>query len=87
MEPREVFVRDTQRWLERAVIGLNLCPFAKAPHVKGLVHFAVSDAQDPQEVLADVAAELDALAAAGFPFPECFWKQGPICVFGGFRDG
>ena len=26
---------DTLRWLERAVIGLNLCPFAKAVHVRG----------------------------------------------------
>ena len=26
---------DTRRWLERAVIGLNLCPFAKAVHVRG----------------------------------------------------
>ena len=32
---------DTQRWLERAVIGLNLCPFAKAVHVRGQVHYAV----------------------------------------------
>ncbi len=34
-------VADTVRWLERAVIGLNLCPFAKAPHVKGRIHVAV----------------------------------------------
>jgi hypothetical protein len=32
---------DTRRWLERAVIGLNLCPFAKAVHVKGQIHYAV----------------------------------------------
>jgi hypothetical protein len=32
---------DTRRWLERAVIGLNLCPFAKAVHVKGQIHHAV----------------------------------------------
>jgi hypothetical protein len=25
----------TRQWLERAVIGLNLCPFAKGVHVKG----------------------------------------------------
>ena len=31
---------DTRRWLERAVIGLNLCPFAKAVHVKGQIHYA-----------------------------------------------
>ncbi|MBU3740458.1 MAG: DUF1415 domain-containing protein, partial [Rhodoferax sp.] len=32
--------QDTQRWLERAVIGLNLCPFARAAQARGLVHVA-----------------------------------------------
>lgn len=59
----DAYVRDTLRWLERAVIGLNLCPFAKAVHAKGLVHCAVSAADDPAGVLDDVAAELDALVA------------------------
>jgi uncharacterized protein len=56
-------VRDTRRWLERAVIGLNLCPFAKAVHVKGQVHYAVSTAAQASEVLQDLARELDALLA------------------------
>src|SRR5436190_20395884 len=59
----DVVVRDMRRWLERAVIGLNLCPFAKAVHVKGLVHYAVSQAQDAVAVLDDLGVELDALAA------------------------
>ena len=37
-EPADLFVRNTVRWLERAVIGLNLCPFAKGVHVKGQIH-------------------------------------------------
>ncbi|MEY2802216.1 MAG: hypothetical protein RL513_1801 [Pseudomonadota bacterium] len=56
-------VDDTRRWLERAVIGLNLCPFAKAVHVKGQVHYAVSAATGWNELLADLAHELDALLA------------------------
>ncbi len=40
----DVMVQDTLRWLERAVIGLNLCPFAKSVYVKGQVHCVVSDA-------------------------------------------
>lgn len=56
-------VRDTRRWLERAVIGLNLCPFAKAVHVKGQVHYAVSGAIQSSEVLQDLVSELDALAS------------------------
>ena len=54
---------DTRRWLERAVIGLNLCPFAKAVHVKGQVHYAASEAEDAQGMLEDFTRELNALVA------------------------
>jgi len=54
-------VVDTRRWLERAVIGLNLCPFAKSVHVKGQVHYAVCMAQAPGDVLDALASELDGL--------------------------
>lgn len=60
MDHSENAIADTRRWLERAVIGLNLCPFAKAVLVKGQVHFAGSAAEDP---LADFERELDALLA------------------------
>ena len=56
-------VQDTQRWLERAVIGLNLCPFAKSVHVKGQVHYAVSQANHPKDLLADLIDELKGLIA------------------------
>ncbi|HZY20098.1 MAG TPA: DUF1415 domain-containing protein [Ramlibacter sp.] len=56
-------VADMQRWLERAVIGLNLCPFAKAVHVKGQIHYAVSAASDVAGVLDDLVAELRELVA------------------------
>jgi hypothetical protein len=61
--PIETVVRDTREWLERAVIGLNLCPFAKAVHVKGQVHYAVSSATHPRQVLDDLAVELEGLLA------------------------
>ena len=41
-------IAATRRWLERAVIGLNLCPFAKAVYVKQQVRFVLSDARDTQ---------------------------------------
>ena len=50
-------VEDTRRWLERAVIGLNLCPFAKAAYVKGQVHFAIAAGRDFADVLADLDRE------------------------------
>ena len=56
--------RDTRAWLERAVIGLNLCPFAKAVHAKGQIHFCVSHAVSAQDLLADLRRELGDLHAA-----------------------
>lgn len=54
----------TVRWLERAVIGLNLCPFAKSVHVKQQIHYRVSRATEPQEILLHIEEELKALQAA-----------------------
>lgn len=51
-------------WLERAVIGLNLCPFAKSVYVKEQVRYAVSSARTVDEVLDDLTRELDVLVAA-----------------------
>ena len=62
-ESHEQVIADTRRWLERAVIGLNLCPFAKAVHVKQQVHYAVSRGQSAREILADLDVELADLAA------------------------
>lgn len=56
-------VADTRRWLERAVVGLNLCPFAKAVVVKQQVHIAGTEAEDAAGILEDFARELDALLA------------------------
>lgn len=56
--------RDMQVWLERAVIGLNLCPFAKSVHVKGQIHWVVSVASDRHELLATLRTELLDLAAS-----------------------
>lgn len=51
-------VADTRRWLERAVIGLNLCPFAKAVHAKGQVRYVLSDAQRHSDLLEQLGEEL-----------------------------
>ena len=57
-------IAATRLWLQRAVIGLNLCPFAKGVHGKGLVRYVVSDAQDDEELLGDLERELQVLLAA-----------------------
>lgn len=60
----ETVIAQTQRWLERAVIGLNLCPFAKSVHIKNQIRYEVSHARDEQGVLEDLHRVLEAVAQA-----------------------
>jgi uncharacterized protein len=55
-------IEQMQRWIERAVIGLNLCPFAKAVYVKQQIRYVVSEAQDEEGLLQDLLHELQHLA-------------------------
>ncbi len=50
-------------WLEKAVIGLNLCPFAKAVYVKNQVRLVVSKARHADDLLEELDRELDLLVA------------------------
>ncbi|MDO4997651.1 MAG: DUF1415 domain-containing protein [Neisseria sp.] len=59
----------TQQWLEKAVIGLNLCPFAKAPYAKNQVRIVVSQAKHSDAFLEDLDRELQFIAAT--PADEC----------------
>jgi len=54
---------ETRAWVERAVIGLNLCPFAKGVQVKGLVRYALTRATDAEGLRAALVEELRHLAA------------------------
>ena len=54
-------IAQTRVWLERAVIGLNLCPFAKAVHVKQQIRYVVSDASSEEALLIDLLHELESL--------------------------
>jgi hypothetical protein len=51
-------VEDVRHWLARAVIGLNLCPFAKSVYVKDQVRYAISAATRDEDVLDDLEREL-----------------------------
>jgi hypothetical protein len=55
-------IAATTSWLEKAVIGLNLCPFAKAVHVKKQIRYVVSDATTPEELLGALMDELQRLS-------------------------
>jgi len=53
----------TREWVDKAVIGLNLCPFAKSVQIKGQVRYVLSEATTPVALLADLDRELRHLAA------------------------
>jgi len=51
-------IARTREWMQRAVIGLNLCPFAKAVAVRGQVRFVLSEAATPEALLEELGLEL-----------------------------
>ena len=54
-------LNQTRHWLEKAVIGMNLCPFAKAVYVKNQVRLVVSQARHADDLLEELDSELDRL--------------------------
>jgi len=84
----EEIIAATKRWLEKAVIGLDLCPFARAVHVKGQIRYAVSSAATPEALLADLVGELQALAAAAPDAVETtlLIHPGVLADFLGYND-
>jgi uncharacterized protein len=56
-------IAETRAWVDRAVIGLNLCPFAKAVQAKGQIRYVVSEAADVDALLAELHDEMDRLVA------------------------
>lgn len=57
-------IARTKAWLVHAVIGLNLCPFAKAVHIKNQIRYAVSNAMTPEDLRIALIAELEFLRDA-----------------------
>jgi uncharacterized protein len=88
MMNEKTVVADTVAWLERAVIGLNLCPFAKSVHVKGQVHYAVSHAATPEALLLDLINELKDLVALDAKGRDTTLLIAPWCLqdFMDFND-
>ncbi len=63
-EQERTAIEDTQKWLLQAVVGLNLCPFAKSVVVKDMVRYRVCASADPDDVLVMLREELQHLADA-----------------------
>jgi hypothetical protein len=63
-ESPEQVIAKTRNWVEKAVIGLRLCPFAAAPHLRGQVRYRVSEQVTAAGLTEDLAEEFTYLAAA-----------------------
>jgi hypothetical protein len=61
----DAVVAATKRWIERAVIGLNLCPFARAPYLGDRLRLHVSHATTPDALIADLCDELSTMQERG----------------------
>jgi hypothetical protein len=55
---------STRAWVEHAVVGLNLCPFAKAPMVKGQIRYVVCETDDARVLLDALCEQMQELVAA-----------------------
>lgn len=61
--PDHPIITVTRAWIEKAVIGLNLCPFAKAVYVKQQIRYVVSTAKEVEALVAELESELRTLQA------------------------
>jgi hypothetical protein len=57
-------IAETRNWLERAVIGLQLCPFAAVPHLNDRVRYCVSAQRSGVGLLEELCHELRTLQDA-----------------------
>jgi len=57
-------IEATRRWVEKAVIGLGLCPFAEGVYRSGGVRFHVSEQRSAAGLLEELRSELDLLHAS-----------------------
>lgn len=83
--PDDDIIAATRHWIERAVIGLNLCPFARAPLSMGRVRFRVSRATDGSQLVDALRQELQTLHDADPATCETTLLIHPL-VFADFLD-
>lgn len=60
--PADLVIAETRAWVRHAVIGLNLCPFARAVEARDRMRYVVSDSTDPATILEQMMAEFRLLA-------------------------
>jgi hypothetical protein len=83
--PAALAIAQTRAWVRRAVIGLNLCPFARAVDAKDQIRYVFSDAADAETLLATLVVELQRLADTDPAVVDTTMVIHPR-VFGDFED-
>jgi len=83
--PAALAIAQTRAWVRRAVIGLNLCPFARAVDVKDQIRYVYSEATDAETLLATLVVELQRLADTDPAVVDTTMVIHPR-VFGDFED-
>lgn len=76
---------ETRAWVDRVVIGLNLCPFAKAVQAKHQVRYVVSSATTEEDLLTALAEEMHRLVAVDAAEVDTTLLIHPL-VLGDFLD-
>lgn len=57
------YIETSRQWVERVVVGLNLCPFAKKHLLQGQIRFVLCPATQEEELLAALLEEARLLLA------------------------
>jgi len=83
--PAALAIAQTRAWVRRAVIGLNLCPFARAVDAKDQIRYVFSEATDAETLLATLVVELQRLADTDPAVVDTTMVIHPR-VFGDFED-
>jgi hypothetical protein len=84
--PSNTALMQTRRWVDRLVVGLNLCPFAAAPHHSRTIRYAASQSVDPHEILADLLNELTLLEEPGSARTTLLVITGALADFDDYLD-
>lgn len=74
------YIGLTKKWVERLVIGLNLCPFAKKPFLQGQIRYAVEESDDPKQLMHTFLQELLYLASTAAEQTETTLLIHPNCL-------
>lgn len=85
IDSAEEIIAATRTWLERAVIGLGLCPFAERVHLSNRIRYFVSEQQSIKGLVVELSQELKGLRDADPELCETSLLIHPQ-VLGDFND-